>query len=130
MTYRRDSDVFMPYGKIENIDSSKSDFRDFAPGNKKSRKPVTWFASNCKTHSKREEYVKELQKYIPVDVYGQCGPLNCPPGAENYNAIRMWPSCYSMLEEEYKFYISFENNFCKDYVTEKMLNILKLRVLR
>ena len=128
MTYRRDSDVFMPYGKIENIDSSKSDFRAFVPGNK-TRKPIAWFVSNCKSHSKREEYVNELQKYIPVDVYGQCGPLNCPPGAENYNAIRMWPSCYSMLEEEYKFYISFENNFCKDYVTEKMLNILKLNVV-
>ncbi len=41
----------------------------------KSRKLVAWFVGNCKTQSKRELYVKELQKYIDVDVYGNCGPL-------------------------------------------------------
>lgn len=33
-----------------------------------------------------------------------------------------------MLERDYKFYLSFENNFCRDYVTEKLFNILQLQV--
>jgi len=124
MTYRRDSDIFLPYGMTEK-GKSKADVTPV----KKQRKLVAWFVSNCQSHSKREDYVKELQKYIPVDVYGQCGPLKCPPDTTQYHAIRMWPSCYTMLEENYKFYISFENNFCRDYVTEKMYNILKLNVV-
>lgn len=127
MSYRQDSDIFMPYGRIEK-GSSETDTRVVTPVNKQ-RKLVAWFVSNCQSHSKREEYVKELQKYIPVDVYGQCGPLNCPPHTTEYHAVRMWPNCYTMLEESYKFYISFENNFCRDYVTEKMYNILKLNVV-
>ena len=128
MTYRRDSDIFMPYGKIETLSQSETDSPVVVP-HKKSMSLVAWFVSNCQSHSKREEYVKELQKYIPVDVYGQCGPLQCPPNNDQYHAVRMWPDCYKMLEENYKFYISFENNFCKDYVTEKMMNILNLTVV-
>ena len=41
----------------------------------------------------------------------------------------MHPDCYTMLEENYKFYLSFENVFCEDYVTEKAYNILKLWVV-
>lgn len=40
-------------------------------------KGVAWIVSNCHSSSDREEYVIELKKYIPVDVYGKCGTLNC-----------------------------------------------------
>ena len=38
----------------------------------KSKKLVAWMVSNCYTASRREQYVLELQKYISVDVYGNC----------------------------------------------------------
>ena len=75
MTYRRDSDVPLLYGKVVPRDPGEP----WQPKNlAKSRKLVAWFVGNCDTKSKRELYVKELQKYIDVDIYGKCGPLKCP----------------------------------------------------
>jgi alpha-1,3-fucosyltransferase len=31
--------------------------------------------SNCGTHSERENFVEELQQFVNVDIYGECGPL-------------------------------------------------------
>jgi glycoprotein 3-alpha-L-fucosyltransferase len=59
------------------------------------------------------QYAKELQQYIPVDIYGQCGTRNCSHSTEN--------ECFEMLNEDYKFYLAFENANCKDYITEKLL---------
>ncbi len=61
--------------------------------------------------------MKELKKYIPVDVYGECGPYNCTG--------RMSEECYRYLEKNYMFYLAFENSICKDYVTEKFFNAVK-----
>ena len=63
--------------------------------------------------------MKELQKYIDVDIYGACGPLKC-----SRETVGNRSDCYSMLEWDYKFYLSFENSICKDYVTEKLEKIL------
>ena len=132
MTYRLDSDVTVRYGRTEPFANRGNDINGEMHIHNKhdryrndSRKLVAWFVSNCNTHSKREDYVKELQKYIPVDIFGKCGPLQCPVNVTNGDR-RMQPECYTMLEENYKFYLSFENIHCRDYVTEKMYNILPL----
>ena len=55
--------------------------------------------------------VKELQKYIDVDIYGACGTKVCSYKNEE--------DCRQMAAKNYKFYLSLENSLCLDYVTEK-----------
>ena len=101
------------------------------------------FVSHCATQARREAYVKKLSKHVQVgeedynddgddrdemeknqenldrqvDVYGKCGKLKCSRDNET--------ECFLMLDQDYKFYLSFENSLCEDYVTEKFFNMLK-----
>ncbi|XP_023942904.2 alpha-(1,3)-fucosyltransferase C [Bicyclus anynana] len=81
-------------------------------------KAAAWFVSHCSTKSGREDYVEKLQEELvsygwTVDVYGKCGTLSCERSEER--------SCFKKVEEDYYFYLSFENSFSEDYVTEKLL---------
>lgn len=91
--------------------------RDYSKGK---TKKVAWFASN--PVAKRKQYVQELAKYINVDIYGKCGNLSCPRNKEK--------ECYNLLKTTYKFYLSFENSQCHDYITEKLyVNALQNDIL-
>lgn len=79
-------------------------------------KPVIWFVSNCLARSGRQEFVNELSKHIPVDVYGRCGSRYCSRSKDCFAEI---------AEPEYFFYLSLENSLCADYVTEKLYNALR-----
>ena len=120
ISYRKDSDIFWPYGTVEKISPPPAHEEpvNYALGKKKL---VAWFVSNCQTRNHREEYVASLRKYVDVDIYGKCGDLECPP---NYEQTGPDP-CFDMLAKNYKFYLSFENTFCRDYVTEKLFKILE-----
>ena len=121
-TYRLDSELFRKsiYGgnfkKNENVShySGRPLLNDYYGINITSKnKSVAWFASRCKTSINREGYIAELQKHIPVDVFGKClsDPKSCPRNNSK--------KCDDMLHRDYFFYLSFENSFCPDYVTEK-----------
>lgn len=69
---------------------------------------ITWFVGHCSTPIRRERYVHKLSQYVPIDVYGNC-TKECPS------------NCDDMLRSHYKFYLSFENSWCPDYVTEKFI---------
>jgi glycoprotein 3-alpha-L-fucosyltransferase len=71
---------------------------------------VAWFVSNCKDSNGRLQYAHELQKHIPVDIYGKCGTKKCPRS----------DTCYDKVITDYKFYLAFENANCKDYISEKL----------
>ena len=119
MTYRTDSDIFMPYGQV-GIRTPKTVNK---PVQWKSKSRLAaWFVSHCVTLSKRENLVSKLVEYLPpntVDIYGYCGSKRCPAGNETKD------SCWEKVEKNYKFYLSLENSICKDYVTEKMFEALK-----
>ena len=144
MTYRRESDIVRPYGFIvpKNdrirggiskagrdprmawpVDYNETDFilnvlpskgSDFL-GLAKKPKNIAWVVSNCQTKSRREDFVDELKKHIDVDVFGKCGTAVCDfEGAQAFLG-----NCSTTIKKDYKFYLSLENTFARDYVTEK-----------
>ena len=68
-----------------------------------------------------KSFISALQKYIDVDIYGKCGTLKCSRADED--------SCWKKVDEEYFFYLAFENSICKDYVTEKFFNAMNHTVV-
>ena len=92
--------------------------------------PVVWFVSHCHDYNGRMKYVRLLQKYIGVDIYGDCGHLSCGTSRNmgaRYNTDR--DPCFDLVNRKYKFYLSFENALCADYITEKAFNALRLNTI-
>ncbi|XP_050048919.1 alpha-(1,3)-fucosyltransferase C-like [Dermacentor andersoni] len=111
LSYRFDADVVHRHGfrtVRRRIVKSVS-----APDPK--ARPVAWIVSNCRSFSRRESYVRELQKVVPVDVFGRCGRHRC---REQHFG------CYREIAANYSFYLAFENSVCKDYSTEKLFHPL------
>ena len=76
--------------------------------------------SNCAAwHNKRMEYINNLKKYVDVTVYGACG-IPCPKDIDD---------CRMFIASKYKFYFAFENCNCKDYITEKFFQFLRLDIV-
>ncbi|ESO99535.1 hypothetical protein LOTGIDRAFT_113345, partial [Lottia gigantea] len=105
MTYRLDSDIVVNYGMTRKK-FNPSKHNDFYTLLSRKKKQVAFVVSHCRTPSDRETYIKKLSKYIDVDIYGKCGMESKDP------------YLFDTIERDYKFYLSFENAFCKDYVTE------------
>lgn len=137
-TYKLDSDIYFGYFVIRNrggelVGPSEGirwiSQNDMLPINASIKEKIAgkktaaaWFVSNCKTPSKRERLVQEIQKEMEVyglslHVYGRCGNKKCPRSSMS--------DCLKLLETEYFFYFAFENSFAEDYVTEKLLHALK-----
>ncbi|XP_074635767.1 3-galactosyl-N-acetylglucosaminide 4-alpha-L-fucosyltransferase FUT3-like [Acropora palmata] len=111
MTYRVGSDIFMPYAYYGPLKSNEIDpvTKNYAEGKDKL---VAWVVSHC--GRLRDKFVEKLMKYIKVDIFGACANKfhqheSCPRESQD---------CNKKLQR-YKFYLSFENSFCIDYITEK-----------
>ncbi|KAK2141789.1 hypothetical protein LSH36_1040g00015 [Paralvinella palmiformis] len=124
MTYRLDSDVPIPYGYVAKRSANKSrddyDVRNESAiergrlANK--TRSVAWLVSHSDTISRRETYVRVMSRFIDIDVYGKRGNQTC----KHWRTDR----CMAMIAQTYKFYLSFENSICRDYVTEKYYRTL------
>lgn len=134
-TYKFDSDLVCPYiairdnvGKLvgpnpemnwlkpgEMKPTSKSIIRKL----RKKKIAAAWFVSHCDAISNRFNYVQLLKNELiqyghTVDIYGWCGNMSCSD-----------QECYASIENDYYFYLSFENSYCADYVTEKVLHAVE-----
>lgn len=136
-TYKLDSDISLKFITIKNkkgkVVGPKINMRwkPFSQMKRTSKyvisklqnktKAAAWFVSHCDTAGKREKYVphliSELRQYkLTVDIFGDCGDLQCPMSSEE---------CHALIENDYYFYLAFENALCEDYVTEKVLTAMK-----
>lgn len=98
---------------------------------KKSRglAPVVYVQSHCDTPSDRDSFVKEFMKYIAVDSYGAClHNKNLPPNLLEPAATFEHPDFLDLLSV-YKFNLAFENAYCDDYMTEKIMRPLHVGVV-
>lgn len=132
MHYRRDSDIKILHGFVVRRGWEASPlpqvwrrpphvFQDSGV----ERKLVVAFISNCEDFSGRLEYVNELRRHAPIDVYGECGDLKCGKPLYAHGRYRAdQEPCLQMAGQAYLFYLAFENALCTDYVTEKLYNML------
>ena len=110
LSYRRDSDVFVPYGIPRKVDMSERNIESMRDEDnyfkQKTQDGAIAMISNCKDDARRYKLIEYLKKYINVKVYGRCGEGRLDSSKED-------------IQKQYKFYLAFENSNCVDYVTEK-----------
>ncbi|XP_072563922.1 alpha-(1,3)-fucosyltransferase 7-like [Paramormyrops kingsleyae] len=104
MTYRRDADIFTPYGELV----PRTTEGDYIIPAKQTL--ACWVVSNYQPTHKRTEVYRSLKKLIPVKVYGRWAkkPL------DSDQLLPTISRCY--------FYLAFENSVYRDYITEKLWN--------
>ena len=116
-SHHQQSDIHIPFGLCEKAPGEHVK-ADYAAGK---RGLVSWFVSHCNTHNGRENYVNQLQKIIPIDIRGKCSRREeCKIKRPTDN---LCPSAIDIMNS-YKFYLSFENSNCVDYITEKVYKVL------
>ena len=130
MTYRHDSDITTPYGQFvprgsppmggphleEYIQKFGRENKHLASKKGSQGLTIAQYVSNCETAVGRENLVDLIDYLTPVDIYGNCGDFYCPQWERE--------RCHNLLGDNYKFYLSFENAMCKDYITEKFFKVL------
>ncbi|KAM4641239.1 3-galactosyl-N-acetylglucosaminide 4-alpha-L-fucosyltransferase FUT3-like [Discoglossus pictus] len=101
MTFRKDSDIYTPYGFIQPLKKPQN----FTIPTKS--RLVSWVVSKWYPGAPRNAYYEELKKHITIDVYGR-----------NHKPLG-WEEFHQTISQ-YKFYLAFENSIYKDYITEKL----------
>ena len=98
MTYRYDSDIVIPYGKVVNRTNESEPYNEYPPETKTSQ--IVWVVSHCNSLGRREMYIDELKKHINVDIYGDCGNLTC----EKSDTM----GCLHKFESHYRSVVYFD----------------------
>lgn len=103
MSYRRDADISIPYGKTM-IGGDETGFQ-FAPNRSCL---VSWVVSRYRHLQARAGVYQSLKKYIPIEVYGHWNK-------KSLSDKKLLPTIAKCF-----FYLSLENSEAKDYISEKL----------
>ncbi|XP_019743113.1 alpha-(1,3)-fucosyltransferase 4-like [Hippocampus comes] len=109
MTYRADSDIFLPYGYLVHKHGGGQPLSE--PSRTSRPGLVAWVVSNWVDSQARVAFYYQLSQYIQVDVFGRAGH-SIPEGLGS--VVR--------LVKHYHFYLALENSQHTDYITEKLWN--------
>ena len=113
ITYKRSSDITLPYGTYRK----RNTFENFSKNVlvdlwKQKIYDALWLVSNCKPII-RKRFASQLSKYINLHIGGACAEDFQSIGAKKVKII-------SKSEiSKYKFYLAFENSFCDEYISDK-----------
>uniref|UniRef100_A0A8C6RQZ1 Fucosyltransferase n=1 Tax=Nannospalax galili TaxID=1026970 RepID=A0A8C6RQZ1_NANGA len=100
LSYRRDSDIFVPYGRLERHSGP-------TPPLPAKRGIAAWVVSNFQERQKRARLYRQLAPHLRVDVFGRA------------TGRPLCVNCLLPTVAQYRFYLSFENSQHRDYITEK-----------
>uniref|UniRef100_H2YHU5 Fucosyltransferase n=1 Tax=Ciona savignyi TaxID=51511 RepID=H2YHU5_CIOSA len=123
MTYRRDSDIYMPFVELNRPNGvfngvTFPQYGDQVVNHIIRRKggnyTALWMAGNCHITTSavhRKYLIYRLESLgLTIEKYGECFRQNAPRNEEYYP-----------FAAKYKFYMAFENaEHCRDYITEKL----------
>ena len=77
----------------------------------------------CRCGNKTCGEVRNVQQEYNTEQVEQVHRLSCSLSSQSQDP------CFNMVNKQYRFYISFENAICKDYITEKTYNALRLNTI-
>ncbi|XP_037694747.1 alpha-(1,3)-fucosyltransferase 4 [Choloepus didactylus] len=109
LSYRADSDVFVPYGYLYPRSHPSDQPPALVPPLARKRGLVAWVVSHWDERQARVRYYHQLSQHVSVDVFGRSGPGQPLPNGELLPTVA-----------RYKFYLAFENSQHLDYITEKL----------
>ncbi|XP_055471376.1 alpha-(1,3)-fucosyltransferase 4 [Psammomys obesus] len=109
LSYRTDSDVFVPYGFLYPRSHPADQPPGLGPPLARKRGLVAWVVSHWNERMARVRYYHQLSQHVSVDVFGRAGPGQPLPASGLLHTVA-----------RYKFYLAFENSQHVDYITEKL----------
>lgn len=115
--YRSDADILWPYGEVHVYNKTEqlkamATFKDRNFHKEKSMEILVRI-SNCFDPGQRYRIIQQLETVMHVDKYGKCYNKICGKTTHPNDS-----SCVDLMKT-YKFYVAFENDYCRDYITEK-----------
>lgn len=109
LSYRADSDIFVPYGYLYPRTHPSDQPPGLVPSLARKRGLVAWVVSNWDERQARVRYYHQLSQHVFVDVFGKGGSRRPVPDVGLLHTVA-----------RYKFYLAFENSLHLDYITEKL----------
>ncbi|XP_025113815.1 alpha-(1,3)-fucosyltransferase C-like [Pomacea canaliculata] len=116
MNYRFDADILSLHGLV--VKRRRPVKRNYTDILARKTKFAAWAVSSVIDQSRRKQFAAMLQKYIPIDIFGESSAHRCPRNQDD--------ACFQTFSRDYKFYLGFENSLCKDYISEKFFRYLNL----
>ncbi|KAK3725623.1 hypothetical protein RRG08_043040 [Elysia crispata] len=126
LTHKLNSDLPQVYGRlIQRANVPRKDYDRIYYGKTRT---AAWFVSHCPVRSRRRILVKQMQQRVDIDIFGNCGTMNCGQGQKIPGVMGMRlqadnETCLPMLSAKYKFYLAFENSLCQEYISEKFFKL-------
>ena len=127
-TYLRDSDfnsIYQGDSRIRWVQKSKDFDINKNEYHSDKKKFAAIILNDCNSKDTVNKYISLLKEHIQIDVYGKCG---IPFPVKN-DTLSNSNYIFEYIGSNYKYFLSFENSFCKDYISEKFFRIIRYNSL-